>query len=173
MSRERRPFLLRAEVVGVDRHLLGPPRPAQVVYAGVLRDLVDPGAEGDLLLGAAQGPQRRHEGLLDDVLRAAVVGDHAPHVAHDPVPVAQEQGLEGGITAVSCRGHELLVARLGCCSGQERLHRVPLAPFGIGGASSPRPHDWDIPARHLSRRRGVMHPYDRPRPSLTHPLKAV
>ena len=89
----------------------GAPLPAELVDAGVLGDLVDPGLEGDLAVGRPQAAQRGDEGLLDDVLGAAVVGDDAAHVGGDPVAVAPEERLERLVAACAGGGDELLVRR--------------------------------------------------------------
>jgi hypothetical protein len=114
-----------AEVVGVDGDLLGPARAPQVVDARILRDLVDPRTEGDLLVRAAQGAQGRHEGLLHDVLRAAMVGHHPADVADDTGAVAAEERLEGLVAALPGGDDQLLVGCLCGCRGQQRFHRRP------------------------------------------------
>ena len=116
-------LLDRAEVVRVDRHLLRAPGAAEVVDAGVLRDLVDPGPEDDLLVGAAQGPQGGHEGLLHDVLRPPVVGHHSAHVADHAVAVPAEQRLERLVAALPGGCDQLIVGRLRGRRCHQRFHR--------------------------------------------------
>ena len=98
-------------VVGVEGDLLGAPPAAVRVDAGVLGDLVDPGLEGDRALGLAHPPQRGDEHLLGDVLRAAVVLDHAVAVRGDPALIARVEDLEGAIVAAAHRAHQLVVRR--------------------------------------------------------------
>jgi hypothetical protein len=75
----------------------------------VLRDLVDPGLEGDRPLGLAHPAQRGDEDLLGDVLGACVVLAHAEHVRVDPAVVAAVKALEGAIVPATDRGDQLVV----------------------------------------------------------------
>src|SRR5439155_14986205 len=81
-------LILSAEVVRVERDLVGPVQPAKVVDAGVPGDLVDPGLEGDLSVGGAKTSECGDEGFLDDVLGAAGITDDRAHVGSDPVSIA-------------------------------------------------------------------------------------
>lgn len=113
-QRQRAAIGVRDPVVGLERHLFGTPRAPEVVDAGVLGDLIDPGLEGDRALGVPHPPQRGDEHLLGDVLGTAVIADHPEHVGADPLAVAPVPLLEGPVIATANRGHAgLLVARRG------------------------------------------------------------
>ena len=81
-------------VVVLERDLAHASRPAELVDAGVLGDLVEPRLERDRPLGVAQAAQRGDEHLLGDVLGAGVVADHPEHVGADPAAVARVELLE-------------------------------------------------------------------------------
>ena len=89
----------RQPVVGVEGDLLGAPAAPVRVDAGVLGDLVDPRLERDRPLGLAHAPQGGDEDLLRDVLRPAVVLDHAVDVGGDAALVAGVEHLERPVVA--------------------------------------------------------------------------
>jgi hypothetical protein len=101
----------REPFVGVVGDLLGAPRAAVRVDAGVLGDLEDPRLEGDRALRLADAAQRGDEDLLGDVLGAAVVLDHPEDVAGHAALVALEQQLERPVVAAPHAIDERMVAR--------------------------------------------------------------
>jgi hypothetical protein len=91
---------------------------AQRVQRGVVDDPVEPGAQVVHVVAAAEARPRRHEPLLQGVLR--------PRLRQDPADVAQERpavalhdGLEGPLVARGGEGDEALVA-LGAQEGDGR-----------------------------------------------------
>jgi hypothetical protein len=104
-------------LLGVVGDLLGAARPAELVDARVLGDLVDPRLERDRPVGVAHPPQGRHEDVLGDVLGAGVVVDHALDVARDPAVVAPVQALERTVVARTDARHELVVGDVVCVPG--------------------------------------------------------
>ena len=80
----------------------------------LLGDLVDPRLERDRSLGRAHPAQRGDEDLLGDVLRAAVVLDHADHVRVDPPLIARVEGLEGTIVAPPYGRDEAILVDVVC-----------------------------------------------------------
>ena len=98
---------LAEALAGVHRDFLGAPRAPELVDAGVLGDLVDPRLEGDRAVGLAHAAQRGDEDLLRDVLRAAVILDHAEDVGGDAALVARIQLLERAVVAAAHGGHEV------------------------------------------------------------------
>ena len=108
----------RERVVGVVGDLLGALGAAEGVDAAVLGDLVQPGLEGQRLLGLAHPAQRGDEDLLGDVLGAAVVLDHAEHVGVDAALVALVEELEGAVVTAPDRRDQSLV-------GVRGLTRIP------------------------------------------------
>ena len=99
----------RERVVGVVGDLLGALGAAEGVDAAVLGDLVEPGLEGQRLLGLAHAAQRGDEDLLGDVLGAAVVLDHPEYVRMDPALIALVEELEGTVVAAPDRSDQTLV----------------------------------------------------------------
>ena len=93
----------RQALVGVVGDLFGALGTAERVDAGVLGDLVEPGLEGERLLGLAHAAQRGEEDLLRDVLGAPVVLDHPEHVGVDAPVVALVEHLERAIVAAPYR----------------------------------------------------------------------
>ena len=96
-----------ARLLGVEGDLLRAARAAELVDAGVARDLVDPRLEGDRALGGAHAAQRGDEDLLDEVLGTAVVLDHAEDVGGDAALVAAVELLEGAVVAAADRRDQL------------------------------------------------------------------
>ena len=84
-----------------------------MIYAGVARDLVDPGLECDLLVCGAQAMESSDKDLLHDVLREAPVVDHPTHVGGDSIAVTAEESLERLVAAFSSGCDEPLVRRDG------------------------------------------------------------
>ena len=131
-------------LVGVVGDLLRALGAAERVDARVLGDLVDPGLEDDRRVGGAQAAQRGDEDLLRDVLRAAVVVDHAEHVGRDPALVALVELLEGAIVTRAHGGDEVLVfgfsprakRRRGC--GERSYGPLLLKQRGRSSSRNPR-----------------------------------
>jgi hypothetical protein len=115
---DQAPVVSGAEALaGVEGDLLGAARAPELVDAGVLGDLVDPGLERDRPVGLAHAAQRGDEDLLRDVLRAAVVLDHAEHVGGDAALIPAVELLEGAVVAAPHgrdeAGVEVALGRLG------------------------------------------------------------
>jgi hypothetical protein len=108
-ARDESHLIRRRERVRVVGQLFGPLGAPELVDAGVARDLIDPGLEGDRALGLPHPTQRGDEHLLGDVLRPRVVADHAVHVGADPAPVPVVEVLERAVVTHSDGGHEILV----------------------------------------------------------------
>ena len=85
----------------LDRHLPSPLNASQLIDAGVLCDLVDPGFEGDRAVARAHPAQGRYEDVLDYVLGAAVVPDDAQHIREDAPAVALIELSEGALVPAS------------------------------------------------------------------------
>ena len=115
-------------LVGVHRDLLRAARPAELVDARVLGDLVDPRLEGDGAVGVAHAAQRGHEDVLGDVLRPGVVVDHALDVGADPPVVAAVEPFEGPVVT---RAHP----RDGVAPDEARLLLAAPAQAGLDRAA--------------------------------------
>ena len=130
----------RERVVGVVGDLLGALGAAERVDAAVLGDLVEPGLEGERLLGLAHAAQRGDEDLLGHVLGAAVVLDHPEHVGVDAPLVALVEDLEGAVVAAADRGDQPLVASPpgSCAVVASAPVTAPLVPLPTVGGPFPR-----------------------------------
>src|SRR3712207_1661855 len=82
---------------------------AQRVQRGVVDDPVEPGPQLADLVAAEQRRPRRHEGLLEGVLRTRL-GQQPAAVAQQLAPVALDDGLEGALVTLAGERDEAVVA---------------------------------------------------------------
>jgi len=109
-ARDEGGSLALSVVIRIERHFLGPARAAELVDAGVLGDLVDPGLERDRPVGRAHTAQSRDENLLGYVLGAPVVADHPQHIRDDPPAVTRVELAERPVVAAPNRADEIIIA---------------------------------------------------------------
>src|SRR5437588_6850299 len=94
-------------VATLDRNFPGPLNAPELVDAGVLRDLVDPGFERDRAIARAHPAEGRDEDVLSYVLRAAMVPDHSEHVREDATAIALVELPKSALIAVSRSIHQM------------------------------------------------------------------
>ena len=100
---QRRP----AHVVHVGR---GRRRPAQLIDAAVVRDAVQPRAQGDRTIVGPHGAVGTQEDVLQRVLGVgARAGQHLPHISEQALPVTIVDDPKGLVVAGPEQRHQLVV----------------------------------------------------------------
>jgi hypothetical protein len=118
------PLIGGRELVPAEDQLVLAAAATRVVHAGVARDLVKPGAEGAWVAERREAAVCGEEGLLDDVLGAALVSNARPHKGADAFLVMAEQRLERlPVAGLRARDELLLSCRSQTrCRCRHRFH---------------------------------------------------
>ena len=81
----------------------------ELVDAAVVRDAIEPGAEGELAIGGAQPGVRPDEDVLERVLGVLAVDEHLARVGEQPLSVAIVDDPERVVVTGAEQGDQLFI----------------------------------------------------------------